>query len=123
MDDEIVYQSSPPLFKNFPLLTLMFFILIPVFGVGLIALLYQYYVLKNTVLTITNSEIRLKSGIFTKNQIDVNIDGIRTIIVHQNILQRIFNVGNVEVFTSGDYPELVLGGFPEPSRIRELLQR
>ena len=122
-EENIVYQSSPPMFKNFPLLTIIFIILIPLFGIGLIALLYQWFVLRNTTLTITDKMVYFRTGIFTKNMIDVDIDSIRTVIVQQNIIQRIFNLGNLEVYTSGDYPELVLGGFPHPAEIRDFLRR
>jgi uncharacterized membrane protein YdbT with pleckstrin-like domain len=43
---------------------------------------------------------------------------VRTVRVKQSLLQRLLNAGDIEVYTAGDVPELVIRGMPDPEAIR-----
>jgi hypothetical protein len=39
--------------------------------------------------------------------------------VYQTFFDRIFRVGRIEIFTTGDDPEFVIAGMPDPDRVRD----
>ena len=46
---------------------------------------------------------------------------IRSVKVNQSFFQRIFGVGDLEIYSSGDEPEIVVSGMPNPLHLKELL--
>ena len=43
--------------------------------------------------------------------------------VTQGVMQRLLNVGNIEIFTGGDFPEIAIRGLPRPDTVRALLAK
>lgn len=121
MTDTIMYEAHPPMFRNNPLLFSLCVVLIPV-GVGLIALLGWYISSRARKLTLTSEELRYEEGILSKNRVEVRLSSIRSLRVNQTFFQRIFDTGDIEVFSSGDAPEITIKGVPHPARIRELVK-
>jgi len=118
--DTIVYQSNPPMFRNHPFLFVLSIALIAAFGLGIIILLWWYVMSKSELLTITESELRYEKGILNKAHSEVALTSIRSVKVRQNLFQRMFGTGDVEIYTAGDRPEIVVKGMPDPARIREV---
>ncbi len=110
------------MFKNNPLGFIASVILIAAFGLGIIILLVWYLKTKALKLTVTDRDIVLEKGLLSKEHSEINIDSIRTIRVSQSFFNRIFGVGQIEIFTAGDNPEVVAAGMPEPNRVRELVK-
>ncbi len=48
---------------------------------------------------------------------------IRAVHVRQSFWQRVFKVGTLEFYTSGDQPELTLHGMPDPNDVRDLVRK
>lgn len=119
-DENIVYQASPPMFRNNPLGFILSVILIAAFGLGIIILLWWYVVSRSTVLTVTDREMRLERGILNKTHSEIQLNAVRSVRVHQSLWQRMFGTGDVEVFSAGDNAEIVAKGMPNPGRIREI---
>ena len=46
---------------------------------------------------------------------------MRSVRVSQGALQRLFNVGDVEIFTAGDYAEIAIRGLPRPNQIHDII--
>lgn len=120
MADNVLYQNSPPMFRNNPLLFLLFVVLILAFGLGLILLLWWYVVSKSKSLTITDEELRYEVGILNKQRSEIRLSSIRSVRINQSFWQRIFGTGDLDIFTAGDNPEVTSKGMPDPGRIREL---
>jgi uncharacterized membrane protein YdbT with pleckstrin-like domain len=113
------YDSSPAMFRNNPLGFIAAVVLIAAFGLGILILLYWYIKARSVRLTLTGDVMHLTRGILSKDQLDINIHEIRTVRIKQSFWQRVFGVGQIEVFTSGDVPEFTLPGMPDPSFIRD----
>jgi len=47
---------------------------------------------------------------------------VRTVKVKQSFFNRLFGTGTIELFTSGDQPEIVARGMPDPNRVREIIK-
>ena len=113
------YDASPAMFRNHPLAFVGAVILIAAFGLGILILLYWYIKVRSVRLTITGDLIHLSQGIFSKSQTDIDVQEIRSVSVRQGFWQRIFGVGLIEVFTTGDQPEFSLDGMPDPNFVRD----
>ena len=117
------YDASPAVFRDYPLRFLLCLILIPVFGLGLVLLLGWWIVARSTRMTVDEVRATLTSGILSKQVIEVQLSSIRTVKIDKTLVDRIFDVGTVSVFTSGDAPELVVKGMPDPEALAKALRR
>lgn len=110
------------MFADEPLQFIIAVLLIPVFGIGVIWLVYWYIKLRCTLLTIDDERVMLSRGIFTKEKIELELKSIRTVRVDQTFADRIFNCGILKIYTAGDKPELEQKGMPDPERLRNALR-
>ena len=115
------YETSPPIFRNAPLKLIVYILLIPVFGLGLLLLLWWYIDNKNKRLSIEGNLIKWQEGIFKKTFIDLNTEDIRTVKIKQSFFQRMFGTGDLDIYTAGDSPEAVLMGLREPHEIKTMI--
>lgn len=137
-----LYQASPTMFRHHPLL-FVFWLLVSAAGVamlvsapernwkiagfgalftGVFALLFWLARAKTTQITVTDRDVVLRSGLLSRSSTHVALGSIRTVNVYQSLMHRIFGVGNLEIFTAGDEPEISIGGIPHPGRARDLLR-
>lgn len=86
-------------------------------------LIYWYLESIANKVTIDNKQLLYEQGIFSKDRTEIQLSSIRTVKIYQSFINRIFGVGTVSIFTSGDLPEVVLQGFPNPSLLRESLKQ
>jgi len=119
MNDDTLYEAHPPMFRNNPIGFIAAVILVPV-GVGLLILGIWYLSSRSKTLTITNDRLRYVEGILSKNRIELRLSSIRSIRVNQNVFQRLFGTGDIQIYSAGDAPEVTIKGLPDPSRVREL---
>lgn len=139
---DVLYQSSPSMFRNHPFLFLFWLAVIAggiagivlaptgdyrmagiaVMFVGIIALFVWFVQCKSVELTVTGRDVSLRRGILSKSSIELSLDRIRSVNVHQSLFQRMLGVGSVAIFSAGDTPEIAASGMPDPARLRALLR-
>ena len=117
-----LYSEHPVMFKNNPIGFIASVILIPVFGLGILILLWWYIQTRSSKLTVKEYDILYEEGLLSKNRAEFSINGIRTVRVYQSFFNRIFGVGTIQIYTAGDKPEIEAKGMPEPNRVRELIK-
>ena len=122
MSKDVLYSNNPSMFKNAPVLFIVYVGLIAAFGIGIILLLIWYLQTKSTKLTITNKDILLEKGLLSKDRSEVSIKSIRTVKVKQSFFNRILGVGAIELYTAGDLPEIEVKGMPDPNKVREIIK-
>ncbi len=88
-------------------------------GFGILILLYWFVTTRATRLRITGDQVHLERGLLSKHHVELNISQVRAVRVYQNVLDRIFRVGRIEIYTTGDDPEFVVAGMPDPNRVRD----
>lgn len=88
-------------------------------AVGFLRLSSWWVATKLDRLVIKEDELVWTHGLLNKEYTEINMGSVRTVRVSQSMLQRIMNAGDVTIFTSGDVPELVVKGLPNPNAIRE----
>jgi uncharacterized membrane protein YdbT with pleckstrin-like domain len=86
--------------------------------IGFVRLLLWWISTKVDHLKIKEDELIWTHGLLSKQFVEISLGSVRTVRVNQSILQRLMNAGDVTIFTSGDAPELVIRGLPEPDAIR-----
>ncbi|TVP92685.1 MAG: PH domain-containing protein [Thioalkalivibrio sp.] len=144
-DNQASYDSHPAMFRNHPLgyliilvLIILPFVLLVLFreqiagmgdfppalllgatGLGILILLYWFLKTRATRLRITGDEVHLEEGLLSKHHVDLHVSQIRAVRVSQGFLDRVFRVGRIEVFTTGDQPEFVVAGMPRPHNVRD----
>jgi len=120
MSKDVLYSNNPSMFKNAPVLFIVYVGLIAAFGIGI--LLIWYLQTKSTKLTITNKDILLEKGLLSKDRSEVSIKSIRTVKVKQSFFNRILGVGAIELYTAGDLPEIEVKGMPDPNKVRDIIK-
>lgn len=121
--NESRYEANPPMFRNNPLGFILSILLIAVYGVGLLILLVWFLKCKATKLVIENNEILWEQGLLTKQRTELHTSKVRTVKVKQSLMQRMFGTGDIELYTAGDFPEVVLAGMPQPMELRSLIKK
>ena len=77
-----------------------------------------------TTLTVTPSRTILRRGILARRTVEVRHQDVRSIQVHQGILQRLFFTGDIAVGTAAQSGlEIVAGGVPNPQRVADLIRQ
>lgn len=119
---EALYSEHPSMFKNHPIGFIVSLLLIPVFGLGLLILLWWYMQCRGSKLTVNERDILYEKGLLSKYRVEISIGGVRTVKVDQSFFNRIFGVGTIHIYTAGDLPEIEVKGLPNPNQVRELIK-
>jgi uncharacterized membrane protein YdbT with pleckstrin-like domain len=115
------YSEHPAMFRSNPLGFILALILVAA-AVGVLILLWWYLQCKSTKLEADAKTVMLERGLLSKERIELDIDKVRTVKVYQSLFNRIFGVGRISVYTSGDAAEFEVSGMPDPHRFRELVK-
>ena len=115
------YSQNPPMFRNHPFSFIVTILLIFAFGLGILIFLIWYLKCKSTKIIVSNDELEFEKGLLSKERIEIKLNMIRSVKVNQSFFQRIFGVGDLEIYSSGDEPEIIVSGMPNPLHLKELL--
>jgi uncharacterized membrane protein YdbT with pleckstrin-like domain len=110
------------MFRNSPLGFIVSLVLVPVFGLGIIVLIWWALKCKATKISVSDTELIFEQGLLSKAKVELSLSNIRTVKLNQSFGQRIFGTGDIEVFTSGDAPEVMVAGMPRPHELKGLLK-
>jgi len=120
---ELPSYAQHPSMLNRPILLLAFIFLISVYGIGLVLILIWKIYNSNTTLSLKSNIVSYGEGIFTKNMQELKLGKISKITIYQKLTDRIFNIGDIEIYTSGDKPEIIALGFSNPKEIKDAIQK
>ena len=74
------------------------------------------------VLLVYDDRVLIEKGILSKNYTEIFIKDIRSINIRQNFIQRIVNIGNIMIATSGTMGYELSGyGLPNPKHIKNII--
>lgn len=122
MEEQVLYEEHPAMFRNHPFLFILSVVLIAAFGLGLVILLVWWVQTLGTKLTVTNERITLRKGILSKYTNEVFHTDIRNVQLDQSFFQRLFDVGTIAISTSGQEGiEISVAGIPHPQQVRDLI--
>ena len=111
------------MFRGNPLWFIGALLLVPAGGIGLIVLLIWWLYCKQTRVILDRHHTLVERGLLSKDRIEMRHSRVRAVHVYQSFLHRIFGVGNVQVYTTGDNPEFTVNSMPDPHRMREIINQ
>ena len=83
--------------------------------------LYVYLVTIFTEYLITDKRIMVKTGIFSRNVKEMNLNSVETVTVKEGIIDRIIKTGTIRVTGRGN-EEICLKGIDEPAIVRQKVE-
>lgn len=119
MTENWLYDAHPAMFRSNPLLVILLLISV----VGIVGLGIWWIKCKGERLAVSDSEILMERGLLSKQRTQLALSSVRTVRISQSVFQRMLGVGNIEIFSAGDYAEIAIRGMPDPNRVRALAAR
>lgn len=77
--------------------------------------------LRFTKIVVTGDKLRFESGIFSKCTRTIQIPKIQNVTVNQNLLQRLYGVGDISIETSGESSQLTVRNIDDPQELADWL--
>lgn len=111
-----LYDEHPALFRAHPFL----FLLLLISLVGILAIGIWWIRNKGERLALSDREVLLERGLLAKQRTEIALSSIRSVRITQTLGQRLFDVGNIELFSAGDIAEIAVKSMPRPGRIRDI---
>lgn len=140
-----LYQASPSMFRNHPILFVAGLALpawmiyegartggdagFLVLGVLLAMVMPLVYIVwwlrcRATRLTVTDRMVTLNRGLLSRNSNEVRIADVRNVRLQQGPLQRLLGVGGVAISSAGQSDiEIEISGIPAPHQVREIINQ
>lgn len=75
--------------------------LVPVFGIGIPVLIYEYFRSKNNEYAVTNRRVIFKKGIFSRQTFEMSLRQIESVMIRQSFWGRIFGYGTISLSGTG----------------------
>lgn len=114
--EQAVMQARISWWSQLPLIVLGF-LLLPVMGFGLLFWLIAIARYFTTEMAITNKRVIAKFGFISRRTVQINLQRIESIQVHQGLFGRIFNYGSIIVSGAGN-PQAPIPGISDPLGFR-----
>ncbi|HDR8786385.1 TPA: PH domain-containing protein, partial [Escherichia coli] len=76
-------------------------LLLPFYGLGLLIIIPVLLRVWSTELALTNQRVIAKVGFIRRNTVELRIDKVESLGIHQGILGRIFNYGSIVIKGTG----------------------
>ena len=93
-------------------------VLLPLFGLGLVFLIWVWILYKTTEIAITNKRIIAKFGFISRSTIEINLPKVESVQVDQGVIGRMLDYGTIIVAGAGT-PNLAIPGAAEPLEVRK----
>ena len=89
------------MFRDAPLRFVLYILLIPVLGLGLVLLLTWTIARKSVRFEISQRSVTLVTGLFSKCFVEIPLDDVAGIKVYQTWLHRLMGVGKISISSVG----------------------
>lgn len=115
-------RVHPSMWRSNPLLFILYLCLILLFGLGLLLLLLWWIKSQNITLIVTDKRTILQQGLLSRYTNEVMHIHIRNILIQQNAIERLFNIGTIKIASAGTGDiEISVSGIPAPNRIKAII--
>ena len=95
---------------------LLFFLIVP-----LIIMVYKIINIKDESISFYNNKVVQRSGIISKHEKTNILTHVLSVTIHQSLLGRIFNYGNITVDVMGQW-DIDMRGIKNPRKAKEYLE-
>jgi len=108
----------PAVFSNHPIFII---VLLPFFYLLPFAILFWWFESQSTKLSTGSQSLLYETGLLSKTRAEIRLSDIRSIRVHQTFKQRLFKIGEIAIFTTGDRPEITVRDLKHPNDIKDFI--
>lgn len=78
----------------------------------------------STILRIFEDSITVEKGWLSKQYTEIHVDSLRSVSIHQSFNQRLLDIGNLLLSTSGESGyDVTIKGIRKPQQIRDLINQ
>jgi uncharacterized membrane protein YdbT with pleckstrin-like domain len=102
--ERVVHRSEVSLWSLAPRIALGI-VLLPLVGLGLVFLVWAWILYKTTEFAVTDKRIIAKTGLISRNTVEMFLDKVESLHVEQTVLGRIFDFGTVTIRGTGSTEE------------------
>jgi membrane protein YdbS with pleckstrin-like domain len=88
--------------------------------IGIPLLIYVIFACRSIELAVTNKRLIAKFGIVRRSTIEMNLNRVESVQVHQSVLGRLFNYGSLVVSGAGT-PQVPIPGINDPMTFRRIV--
>lgn len=131
--ERVLYRASPAMFRQRPIWFMIWCGMLLAFVVpdywplsvlALLVLTLWWWRCKGQTITITNQRTTLRKGILAKSTSEVWHSDVRNVQLQQSFLQRIFNVGQLALSSSGQGDvEIEIAGIRQPVKAKTVIDQ
>ncbi len=116
-EESVLWEGTPSQWQNFGWwLSCLLVIPIPI-------AIWKAVSIANYRITLTRQRLRIRSGIFSKHNEDIELYRVKDWSLKEPFLQRLFGAGEIEIISSDrTAPELTLSWIPGPGSLVETLR-
>lgn len=114
--ESVQCEAKVSIWSLLPLLVLGV-VLVPFYGLGVIAWVAAYLRYIGTELAVTNRKIIAKTGVIRRDTIEMLLERVESVQVRQSLLGRLLNYGSVIVSGAGT-PQAPIVGISDPLGFR-----
>lgn len=119
MTERWTYDEHPAMFRSNPLLYgLLLISIVGILGIGI-----WWIISRGERLAVNEREVLLERGLLSRQRTQLTITSVRSVRISQTMFQRLFDVGDIEIFSAGDYAEIAVRAMPRPNEVRALIAR
>jgi len=105
MSGEVVkYQAKVSKWSLAPLI-FFGFLLLPLYGLGLVLFLSAWIQLKTTEFAVTDRRLIAKTGLVSRRTVEMFLDKVESLNVDQGVIGRVFDFGTVTIRGTGSTSE------------------
>jgi uncharacterized membrane protein YdbT with pleckstrin-like domain len=102
--ETVVYRAEISLWSVAHLIALGVILLVA-YGLGIVFLLWAFIRFKTTEFAVTDKRIIAKTGLISRNTVEMFLDKVESLHVEQGILGRILNFGTITIRGTGSTEE------------------
>ncbi len=116
-------MKGKPAWRNYILELTVGIFLLPVYGIGIIFLIYPIYQRLSNTYNIKNGRVENRKGLISRNISSIKLNNLRSINSKQGIFQRIVGTGDLEFSSSGGGGvEVIFKGVKKPLAIKRKIE-
>lgn len=121
-EEKEIWNGTPSQVINIPTFIgwgLFFWLVVP-----LLAIWWQWLVVKNTKYELTTERLRTRTGVLNKKTDELELYRVRDYKFEQPFFLRIFGLGNIALQTSDkSHPLVILRAIPNGEQLREQIRK
>jgi len=123
MAEETIWSGTPSQVLNLGTFILMGLLAIPLLGLPLLVILWQWLVIKNTRYELTTERLITRISVLSRKTDELELYRVKDYAMEQPLFLRMFGLANIVLDTADrSHPRIVLRAVPDGERLRNQIR-